>query len=267
MTTRLRSNKARVGEALQSFDDGPIDPGTKWRPSGLVITGWLAGLIFFVGLIYNRTKEPTPMSNDDLGAFNVTEQRSAQIDPDGPPLRVLSKAKTFDENPISGARMSSVLKPHVKINSTIEKPRDVSVAKCPASTVLNGSCIHANNKLACVPLRDDHRDDVFSANNANPGKCVRPCGALAIKLRGAGGVTLREGLLMSIYGGAAFGKGLDESFVVSEGFALGTPRLDEKVKKYSARDAVFITALRHPIFRILSRYWLVSLTKVKSDDG
>jgi hypothetical protein len=60
---------------------------------------------------------------------------------------------------------------------------------------------------------------------------------------------------MSIYGGAGFGKGLDESFIVSEGWALETPLVNLKVAKFSARNAVFMTSLKHPINRILGRYW------------
>ena len=57
---------------------------------------------------------------------------------------------------------------------------------------------------------------------------------------------------MAVYGGAAFGKGLDESFVVSEGWALAAPKNAEKVVKFSAREAVFITALRHAVGYFIS---------------
>ena len=49
---------------------------------------------------------------------------------------------------------------------------------CPKETVLDGACVHANNKLKCAPLRKGA--DV----------CRRPCGAFALKLRGAGGVSV-----------------------------------------------------------------------------
>jgi len=52
---------------------------------------------------------------------------------------------------------------------------------------------------------------------------------------------------MSVYGGAGFGKGLDESFIVSEGWAYQAPRNVEKVQKFKPRNAVFLTALRHPV--------------------
>jgi hypothetical protein len=57
------------------------------------------------------------------------------------------------------------------------------------------------------------------------------------------------------YGGAAFGGGLDEAFIVSEGWAVGTKQVEAKMAKFDARQAVFLTALRHPVNRILSRYW------------
>lgn len=113
-------------------------------------------------------------------------------------------------------------------------------SKCPKSVVRDGSCVHANNKMHCVPPLNS---------------CQRPCGAFALKLRGAGGVVLREGLLMSIFGGAAFGKGLDEAFLVSEGWALGSPAIVDKALKFHERNGIFLTALRHPINRIYSRYW------------
>jgi hypothetical protein len=42
---------------------------------------------------------------------------------------------------------------------------------------------------------------------------------------GAGGVVLREGLMMALFGGSGFGKGIDESFIVTEGWALGTEQV------------------------------------------
>ena len=69
---------------------------------------------------------------------------------------------------------------------------------------------------------------------------------------------------MPIYGGARFGGGPDEAFVVSEGWALGAVQNEEKMAKYRARDAVFMTSLRHPINRILSRYWYEVRTRPPS---
>ena len=74
-------------------------------------------------------------------------------------------------------------------------------------------------------------------------------------MRGAGGVVIREGLLMGVFGGAAFGKGKDEAFLSQEGWTLGNGDLEQKMKMYEGRHAVFITALRQPVDRILSRYW------------
>ena len=123
-----------------------------------------------------------------------------------------------------------------------------NASACPAKSVpLDGNCIHANNKLKCVGLRKE-------PGSAQPA-CQRPCGAFVMKMRGAGGIVFREGLLMALYGGAAFGAGPDESFIVSEGWAVGTARVDEKIAKFGPRGAVFMTALRHPVNRILSRYW------------
>lgn len=116
-----------------------------------------------------------------------------------------------------------------------------NASRCPSHIPVTGNCIHANNKLECAPLRG--------------GSCKRPCGAFALKLRGAGGVLMREGLLMALFGGAGFGKGLDESFIVSEGWALGTALVVEKTSKFRPRDSIFITTLRQPINRIISRYW------------
>ena len=60
---------------------------------------------------------------------------------------------------------------------------------------------------------------------------------------------------MGVFGGAAFGKGKDESFLSQEGWTLGSGDVEEKMRKYEARNAVFLTALRHPVSRALSRYW------------
>ena len=117
--------------------------------------------------------------------------------------------------------------------------------QCPRTTPLDGSCIHGNNKLACVPLRESD----------SPQVCQRPCGAFALKMRGAGGVVIREGLLMGVYGGASFGAGKDESFLSQEGWTLGSGDLDGKFRRYKLRGAVFLTVLRNPVERILSRYW------------
>ena len=73
--------------------------------------------------------------------------------------------------------------------------RPFNASACPRSVVLDGSCIHGNNKLRCAPVRDQ-------GSTQHPScACKRPCGAFAIKMRGAGGVVIREGLLMGVFGG------------------------------------------------------------------
>ena len=46
-------------------------------------------------------------------------------------------------------------------------------------------CKHQNNGLPCAPLREG---------------CKRPCGAFSVKLYGAAGATIREGVLMHLWG-------------------------------------------------------------------
>ena len=53
----------------------------------------------------------------------------------------------------------------------------------------SSGCVHQNNGLQCTP---------------RGAACARPCGALSVKLYGAAGATLREGVLMHLWGRRVF---------------------------------------------------------------
>lgn len=95
------------------------------------------------------------------------------------------------------------------------------------------TCAHKNNKLPCAPLRDG---------------CARPCGAFAVKLYGTGAVTIREGVLLHLYGSEPRVMGV-------EGSSFADARYLAKAETYAKMGAKFVIAFREPIQRIVSRYW------------
>ena len=110
-------------------------------------------------------------------------------------------------------------------------------------------CKHQNNGLPCAPLRDG---------------CKRPCGAFSVKLYGAAGATIREGVLMHLWGSSeapAGGAGRfapkDNKWRTSqhEGSTLADPRWLSSARHYAKRNAWFVTVLRDPVQRVWSRYW------------
>jgi len=110
-------------------------------------------------------------------------------------------------------------------------------------------CKHQNNGLPCAPLRDG---------------CARPCGAFSVKLYGAAGATIREGVLMHLWGSSeapAGGAGRfapkDNKWRTSqhEGSTLADPRWLSSARHYAKRNAWFVTVLRDPVQRVWSRYW------------
>ena len=112
-------------------------------------------------------------------------------------------------------------------------------------------CKHQNNGLPCAPLRDG---------------CARPCGAFSVKLYGAAGATIREGVLMHLWGSSeapAGGAGRfapkDNKWRTSqhEGSTLADPRWLSSARHYAKRNAWFVTVLRDPVQRVWSRYWFV----------
>ena len=116
-------------------------------------------------------------------------------------------------------------------------------------------CKHQNNGLPCAPLRDG---------------CARPCGAFSVKLYGAAGATIREGVLMHLWGSSeapAGGAGRfapkDNKWRTSqhEGSTLADPRWLSSARHYAKRNAWFVTVLRDPVQRVWSRYWLRAVWK------
>ena len=110
-------------------------------------------------------------------------------------------------------------------------------------------CKHQNNGLPCAPLRE---------------ACKRPCGAFSVKLYGAAGATIREGVLMHLWGSSeapAGGAGRfapkDSKWRTSqhEGSTLADPRWLSSARHYAKRNAWFVTVLREPVQRVWSRYW------------
>ena len=95
------------------------------------------------------------------------------------------------------------------------------------------TCAHKNNKLPCAPLRDG---------------CARPCGAFAVKLYGTGAVTIREGVLLHLYGSEPRVMGV-------EGSSFADARYLAKAETYAKMGAKFVIAFREPVQRIVSRYW------------
>jgi hypothetical protein len=215
--------------------------------------------LFFAGLMQYKstieTIQSLPLSQDkaqfqenqDLGGISsktpviIMEDQERIKEPE-------ESEKTSHKETNQQTYLSVTVPPRILIDPNF-RPVKFDREKCPASVELTGDCIHANNKLPCV------KPPTASTKSSKNYGCQRPCGAFGLKLRGAGGVFIREGLLMPLYGGAAFGQGLDESFIVSEGWALDTLQNNAKMDKFDARESVFLTILRHPIDRILSRYW------------
>ena len=116
-------------------------------------------------------------------------------------------------------------------------------------------CKHQNNGLPCAPLREG---------------CKRPCGAFSVKLYGAAGATIREGVLMHLWGSSeapAGGAGRfapkDSKWRTSqhEGSTLADPRWLSSARHYAKRNAWFVTVLRDPVQRVWSRYWLRAVWK------
>ena len=117
------------------------------------------------------------------------------------------------------------------IAAALNRSRYDPHAACP-HPVDPATCAHKNNRLPCAPLGR---------------RCRRPCGAFSVKLYGCGGVTIREGLLLHVWGS-------EPAAVQVEGASLADPRLLAKARAYRPH-AKFVIALREPIDRILSRYW------------
>ena len=109
-------------------------------------------------------------------------------------------------------------------------------------------CKHQNNGLPCAPLREG---------------CKRPCGAFSVKLYGAAGATIREGVLMHLWQRGAGGRRRGASpprmpraeHVAARGQTLADPRWLSSARHYAKRNAWFVTVLRDPVQRVWSRYW------------
>jgi len=110
-------------------------------------------------------------------------------------------------------------------------------------------CKHQNNGLPCAPLREG---------------CKRPCGAFSVKLYGAAGATMREGVLMHLWGSSQAPGGGAGKFAPKdskwrssqvEGSTLADPRWLSSARHYAKRNAWFVTVLRDPLQRVWSRYW------------
>lgn len=125
-------------------------------------------------------------------------------------------------------------------------------------------CKHQNNGLTCAPLREG---------------CKRPCGAFSVKLYGAAGATMREGVLMHLWGSSEAPGGGAGRFIPKdskwrssqvEGSTLADPRWLSSARHYAKRNAWFVTVLREPLQRVWSRYWYdtgCSITEEKWLDG
>ena len=102
---------------------------------------------------------------------------------------------------------------------------------CPIP-MQHGSC-QVNAKHPCAPL----------------GKgCGRPCGVFHVHMRGTGGKFYGENLMNHLFR-------RDVSFWMLEGSSLAVPKAKERLAAMlpgSLRTVI----LRHPIERILSRYWM-----------
>lgn len=118
-----------------------------------------------------------------------------------------------------------------------QRPHEV---KCTFQ--INGTC-HAGSIV-----RDNYACGAGCGLCAPLGKsCVRPCGAWTLKFRGAGGKFVRENILLSLLEQRAVSQ--------SEGETLGNRATARRLAETNQRGGATIAVLRHPIIRILSRYW------------
>lgn len=110
-------------------------------------------------------------------------------------------------------------------------------------------CVHQNNGLPCARLK---------------AGCARPCGAFSVKLYGAAGATVREGVLMHLWGSSEAPAGGAGRFaprnaaartVQVEGGTFAAAAWRSKALDYAAKGAWFVVVLREPFARVWSRYW------------
>lgn len=108
-----------------------------------------------------------------------------------------------------------------------------SRAEC---AVRNASCVfERRGKGSCSPLGEG---------------CSRPCGNLFVHLRGTGGKWFGESLLNHLYY-------YQETNFVVEGSSLRSGHSRKQTAACTALgDCRRVTILRHPVERILSRYWM-----------
>ena len=80
-------------------------------------------------------------------------------------------------------------------------------------------------------------------------RCARPCGAYHVHMRGTGGKWVGEQLLNHLFY-------REETFFVVEGSSLRSAKATREAYACARLgDCLHLTILRHPVDRVISRYW------------
>jgi hypothetical protein len=119
-------------------------------------------------------------------------------------------------------------------NSTIQAPRDDYFPRRLDDYTHNfGEAKCVAKVLPCARLGKD---------------CRRPRSVFVMKIRGSGGKSFGEGVLNHLFE--------RQQMIVSEGWSTAHLLTQSKLQNLQAEGSVCrITILRHPIARIMSRYW------------